>query len=90
MAKLNLSRYQELLAKTNSSTNRNKNFFDDPIFIELISLELIVETQVLYNHKNSDFALIQNRLNEVVSRGEAAKRASEYIIKKDNRSNNDI
>jgi hypothetical protein len=90
MAKLNLSRYQELLAKTNSSTNRNKNFFDDPIFIELISLELIVETQVLYNHKNSYFALIQNRLNEVVSRGEAAKRASEYIIKKDNRSNNDI
>jgi hypothetical protein len=31
-----------------------------------------------------------NRLNKVVSPVEAAKRASEYIIKKDNRANNDI
>jgi len=67
MATLNLSRYRELLAKTDSSTNKNKNFFDDPIFIELLSLESSVVTQVFYNHKNSYFALIQKYVDKIIN-----------------------
>jgi len=58
MTKFNLSRYRQLLAKKDSSTNKNKDLFDDPTFIELLSFESSVETQVFYNHKNSYFALI--------------------------------
>ena len=67
MATLNLSRYRELLAKTDSSTNKNKDLFDDPTFIELLSLESSVETQVFYNHKNNYFALIQKYLGEIIN-----------------------
>jgi hypothetical protein len=67
MATFNLSRYRELLAKTDSSTNKNKDLFDDPIFIELLSFESSVETQVFYNHKNSYFALIQKYLGETIN-----------------------
>lgn len=67
MATFNLSRYQQLLAKTDSSTNNNKDLFDDPIFLELLSFESSVETQVFYNHRNSYFALIQKYLGETIN-----------------------
>ena len=67
MTKFNLSRYRQLLAKKDSSTNKNKDLFDDPTFIELLSFESSVETQVFYNHKNNYFALIQKYLNETIN-----------------------
>jgi hypothetical protein len=65
--KFNLSRYRQLLAKKYSSTNKNKDLFDDPTFIELLSFESSVETQVFYNHKNKYFALIQKYLGETIN-----------------------
>ena len=41
--------------------------FDDPIFLELLSFESSVETQVFYNHRNSYFALIQKYLGETIN-----------------------
>lgn len=67
MAKFNLPWYRQLLAKKDSSTNKNKDLFDDPTFIELLSLESSVETQVFYNHKNNYFALIQKYLGETIN-----------------------
>ena len=67
MAKFNLSRYRQLLAKTDSLTNKNKDLFSDPIFLELLSFEASVETQVFYNHKNSYFALIQKYLGKTIN-----------------------
>ena len=67
MTKFNLSRYRQLLAKKDSSTNKNKDLFDDPTFIELLSFESSVETQVFYNHKNNYFALIQKYLDETIN-----------------------
>jgi hypothetical protein len=67
MTKFNLLRYRQLLAKKDYSTNKNKHLFDDLTFIELLSLESNVETQVFYNHKNNYFALIQKYLGEEVS-----------------------
>ena len=63
----NLSRYRELLAEIDSSTKKTKELFDDPKFIELLSLQGSVETQVFYNHKNKYFALIQKYLSEIIS-----------------------
>ena len=67
MATFNLSRYRQLLAKKDSLTNKNKDFFADPIFLELLSFESSLETQVFYNHKNNYFALIQKYLNETIN-----------------------
>jgi hypothetical protein len=50
-----------------SSTKKNKDLFDDPTFIELLSFEASVETQVFYNHKNKYFALIQKYLGEIIN-----------------------
>ena len=47
--------------------NKNKDFFADPIFLELLSFEASIETQVFYNHKNNYFALIQKYLNETIN-----------------------
>jgi hypothetical protein len=66
MTKFNLPRYRQLLAKKDSSTNKNKDLFDAPTFI-LLSLESSVETQVFYNHKNNYFALIQKYLGETIN-----------------------
>ena len=63
----NVSRYQLLLTKTGSSTSNNKNLFDEPIFLELLSFESSVETQVFYNHRNNYFALIQKYLSEIIN-----------------------
>ena len=86
MTKFNLSRYRQLLAKKDSSTNKNKDLFDDPTFIELLSFESSVETLVFYNHKNNYFALIQKYLDETINpnvfRGqfiEIGKRRSEKV-----------
>ena len=67
MATFNLSRYRQLLAKKDSLTNKNKDFFDNPIFLELLSFESSLETQVFYNHKNNYFALIQKYLDETIN-----------------------
>ena len=67
MATFNLSRYRQLLAKKDSLTNKNKDFFADTIFLELLSFESSLETQVYYNHKNNYFALIQKYLNETIN-----------------------
>jgi len=65
--KFNLSRYRQLLAKEDSLTNKTKDLFADPIFLELLSFESSVATQVFYNHKKNYFALLQNYLNETIS-----------------------
>jgi len=44
MATFNLSRYRQLLAKKDSLTNKNKDFFDNPIVLELLSFESSLET----------------------------------------------
>ena len=67
MTKFNLSRYQELLAKEDSSTNDVKALFKDPIFKELLSLRSSVERQVFYNNKKNYFVLIQNYLGERIN-----------------------
>jgi hypothetical protein len=67
MTKFNLSRYQELLAKEDSSTNDVKALFKDPIFKELLSLRSSVERQVFYNNKKNYFVLIQDYLGERIN-----------------------
>lgn len=68
MTKSNLLRYRQLLAKKkNSSTNKNKDLFDEPTFLELLSFESSVEIQVFYNHKTNYFALIQKYLDETIT-----------------------
>jgi len=67
MTTFNLSRYRQLLAKKDYLTNKNNDFFADPIFLELLSFESSIETQVFYNHKNNYFALIQKYLNETIN-----------------------
>lgn len=44
MATFNLSRYPQLLAKKDFLTSKNKDFFANPIFIELLSFESSLET----------------------------------------------
>lgn len=85
MTKFNLPRYRQLLAKKDSSTNKNKDLFDDPTFIELLSLESSVQTQVFYNHKNNYFALIQKYLGEIINpnvfRGQFIEMVNEDVKK---------
>ena len=66
MAPFNLSRYRQLLAEKDSLTKNTKDLFADPIFLELLSFESIIETQVFYNNKNNYFALIQKYLNQTI------------------------
>ena len=56
--KFNLSWYWQILIKEDFSTNKNKGLFDDHIFMELLSLEPSVKTQLFYNYKNKYFDLI--------------------------------
>ena len=67
MTKFNLPRYRQLLAKEDSLTNKTKDLFDHPTFLELLSLESTVETQVFYNQKNNYFALIQKYLGKTIN-----------------------
>jgi hypothetical protein len=46
MTKFHLARYRQLLAKEDSFPNNAKDLFADPIFLELLSFESSVETQV--------------------------------------------
>jgi hypothetical protein len=85
MTKFNLPRYRQLLAKKDYSTNKKKDLFDDPTFIELLSRESSVETQVFYNHKNNYFALIQKYLGEIINpnvfRGQFIEMVNEDVKK---------
>ncbi len=67
MATFNLLRYRQLLIQKDSLTNKNKGFFDNPIFLELLSFESSLETQVFYNNRNNYFALIQKYLDETIT-----------------------
>jgi hypothetical protein len=62
--KFNLLRYQELLAKTKSSTKTGKEYFRDPEILELLSYESSVENQIFYHQKNDYLDLIQKYLDE--------------------------
>ena len=64
---MNISRYRQLLAKNDSSTKKAKDYFNDPTFLELLSFESSVETQVFYNHKNKYFAFIQKYLGGIIN-----------------------
>jgi hypothetical protein len=66
----NLTRYRELLVlveKDAVKTKTGKDFFNDPIVLELLSFESRIETQVFYNNKNNYFALIQQYLDETIN-----------------------
>ena len=75
MAKFNVLRYRQLLAKNESldkkykslNKKKDKNFFFEPDFLELLSCKGSVETQVFYNHKNKYFALIKKYLGEIIN-----------------------
>ena len=70
MATFNLSYYRQLkqlVAKKESLITTDKDLFADPTFLELLSFESSLETQVFYNHKNNYFALIQKYLNETIN-----------------------
>ena len=65
--KFNLSRYQELLTKTNSSKKEGKEYFQDPEVLELLSCQSSVQTQIFYDQKNEYFDLIQKYLSEKIT-----------------------
>lgn len=71
MPTFNLSQYQKLLEKVDllekTYSFNDPSFFKDPLYIELLSLEARVEKQVVYNHKNSYFDLIQKYLDNKIS-----------------------
>ena len=85
MATFNLSRYPTITSKKRFFTNNDKDLFADPTFLELLSFESSVETQVFYNHKNNYFALIQKYLNETINpnifRGQFIKMVNEDLKK---------
>jgi len=67
MPTFNLSCYRQLVAKTDCLTSKNEDFFTDPIFLELLSLESSLQTQIFYNNKNNYFTLIQKYLDEIIN-----------------------
>jgi hypothetical protein len=71
MTKFNLPRYRQLLAKKDYSTNKKKDLFDDPTFID--------------NHKKNYFALIQKYLGEIINpnvfRGQFIEMVNEDVKK---------
>ena len=66
MAKFNLSRYRQLLAKNDSLNKKNKDLLYKPDFIELLSCQGSVETQIFYNQKDKYFDLIKEYLVETI------------------------
>ena len=67
MAKFNLLRYKQLLAKNESLNKKNKDLFFEPDFIELLSCEGSVHTQIFYNGKDKYFHLIQEYLGKKIN-----------------------
>lgn len=74
--KFNLSRYKELLAKTESSRSetpfaklrkQGKEYFEDPEVLELLDFKASVETQIFYEQKMKYLKLIQKYLDERIS-----------------------
>lgn len=65
--KFNIFRYQQLLNKTNSSTKKGKEYFQDPEVLELLAFESSVETQIVYDQKNEYFDLIQKYLDQTIT-----------------------
>ena len=62
--KFNVSKYQELVIYFE---NKSGDFLDDPLFSELSNLQISVESQIFYTHKNDYFDLIQKYLNKTIS-----------------------
>lgn len=88
MQRFNLSRYQELLIKIDSvekefkEKNQTKDFFKNPIFLELINLKCSVERQIVYDQKSKYFDLIQKYLDETIHAYEF-RAEFQYMIEKD-------
>ena len=68
--KFNLTRYKELLTKTESSSKQGKEYFQDPEVLELLDFQSSVETQIFYEQKMEYLKLIQKYLDERISPGE--------------------
>lgn len=68
--KFNLSWYRELLEITNSSKKKGKELFQDTAFLELLSCESSVETQIFDDQKTEYFDLIQKYLGEKITPSE--------------------
>lgn len=86
MPTFNLSHYRQLkqlIAKKELALS-DKDLFADPTFLELLSLEASIESQVFYNHKKKYFALIQQYLNETIHpnifRAELIEMVNEVIM----------
>ena len=64
MTKFNLSRYRELLKK---KYVKNKSVFDDPDYLELLSCQGSVYSQIYFNRKSDYCSLIKKYLNETIN-----------------------
>ena len=67
--KFNVTRYKELLTKTESSSKQGKEYFEDPEVLELLDFRSSVETQIFYEQKMEYLKLIQKYLDERISPG---------------------
>ena len=65
--KFNIKRYRELLKKRKSALEEKDAFsFNDPYYLELLSCEATVYTELYFNHKSNYFSLIEEYLNTTI------------------------
>lgn len=64
--KFNLSKYKELLAKAESSSKIEKEYFEDPEILELLDLEGSVYARISYGNKMEILDLIQKYLDKKI------------------------
>jgi len=64
--KFNLSRYRELLKKKDILEEQNKFLFDEPDFLELLSYQATVYTQLYFSRKSDYCSLIKQYLDATI------------------------
>ena len=77
--KFNVSRYRELLKKKNILEEQNKFLFNNPDYLELLSYQGDVYSQIYFSRKNDYCSLIKKYLNTIIPPHEFRARFLEMV-----------
>ena len=84
--KFDVSRYRELLKKKDILDEQNKFLFNEPDYLELLSYQSTVYSQIHFSRKNDYYSLIKKYLNAIIPAYKFRARFLEMVKQDDERA----